>query len=164
MQGSHQLVVCIPPSFHQVNFSHTRNPKKFHNHSPSQEEIPYTRTRKIKRRARPQPLQNLKIHHIQKTPNQLLLRRRNVRPQRVVGLDNLQPFLLGGVFVLGEAVVEEDFDGGGLAGGGVLNVFGVVGDEAYESTWVACKLWDSNGREVKGLYGTEYRTSYIADT
>jgi hypothetical protein len=48
----------------------------------------------------------------------------------MIGFDNLQPFLLGGVFVLWKSVVEKYFNGGLLA----VIVAGVIRDKPDKAT------------------------------
>jgi hypothetical protein len=100
-------------------------------HIPSQEQVSNTCTREIETRRRPAALDNLESNNIEHRPNKLFLRRRNVRPQRVLGFYNLQPLLSRRRTLRRQAVVEESLDGCFLA----VVVIGVIGDEADEATW-----------------------------
>ena len=82
---------------------------------------------------RARALDDLEVQQVEEGPDELFLRGRDVRPQRVAGLDDVEPFeaCVGGGG--GEAVVEEGFDGVALGGGR-----GVFGDEADEAT---CAGW-----------------------
>lgn len=79
-------------------------------YSPGQKHIPYACALEAKDTARPRPLDNLPIQEVQETPDQLLLRRRDIPPQLAPRLDDIEPLQARTLRIRRQAMVEERLD------------------------------------------------------